>query len=326
MPSQFIVLIPTAFLGRRKACLMSRAFANLLLLAAAICWGTGNVAQQTVLEHIGPLMTTGLKSLIGAMVIMPYCLNADRERPPLESAGIAFGLVVILSFVAATTLMQIAYGLTTVTNAGFLVNIATVLTPIFAWLFLRQRPGNIIWFAAIATFFGAVLIGGGHIGALTSGDILSLGSAVCFAVWMVSLGEFVTRFGRVGLITIAQFGIAALICTPWGFAQEAPALAAIYAAAPELLYIGIVSTGGAYLLQAIAQRHTSSSEAAVIVSAEAVIGAFAAFLILGEHVSFERAIGAALIVVGIILVQIPTTRTRSQLDNAADLAALTPGK
>ncbi len=326
MPKWFGVHIHAAFLGRRKAYSVSRSFANLLLLAAAICWGTGNVAQQTVLEHIGPLTATGLKSLIAAIVILPWCLRRSSDPRPMDYLAKLLGLVVVLSFAAATALMQIAYGLTSVTNAGFLVNTATVLTPIFAWAFLRHRQSNTIWIAAFATFAGAILMGGGHINTLASGDLLSLASAVCFAVWMVSLGEFVTHYGRAGPVTIAQFSITALIFIPCGMVRETPALSEIYTAVPELLYIGIVSTGGGYLLQAIAQRHTSASEAAVIVSAEAVFGAIAAMLLLGEALSLERAIGALLIIASIVLVQIPPRRIQRNSNQSASLPVLTPGE
>ncbi|MGL4490158.1 MAG: DMT family transporter [Rhizobiaceae bacterium] len=303
---------------------MSRTFANLLLVLAAICWGMGNVAQQTVLEHIGPLMTTGLKSLIAAAVIMPFCLRASRSPHPLDRHGIDLAIVVTLSFVAATTLMQTAYGLTSVTNAGFLVNTATVITPIFAWVFLAQRPSNIIWFAALATFSGAVLMGGGHIGALSSGDLLALGSGICFAVWMVSLGAFVSHYGYAGEITIIQFCATALICTPAALALEANTASAILAALPQLLFIGVISTAGGYLLQAIAQRHTSAAEAAVIVSAEAVIGAVLAFILLGEQLNLERGFGAILIICSILLVQIPPKRLSRPAPKA--ITILTPGE
>lgn len=169
-------------------------------------------------------------------------------------------------------------------------------------------------------------MGGGHMTTFSSGDLLSLASAVCFAIWMISLGEFVTRYERAGLITILQFCLTALICLPVGLVIEMPTTTAIMAAAPELLFIGVISTGGAYLLQAIAQRHTSSSEAAVIVSAEAIFGAFAAMLILGEQLSNQRAIGACLIIASIILVQIPRTRRQKNHHMSIDQAILTPGE
>ena len=47
----------------------------------------------------------------------------------------------------------------------------------------------------------------------------------------------------------------------------------LIAALPELLVLGVLSTGVAYALQAVAQQFTSASEAAVLASAESVFGA-----------------------------------------------------
>ena len=47
----------------------------------------------------------------------------------------------------------------------------------------------------------------------------------------------------------------------------------LIAALPELLVLGVLSTGVAYALQAVAQQFTSASEAAVLTSAESVFGA-----------------------------------------------------
>jgi drug/metabolite transporter (DMT)-like permease len=305
---------------------MSRTFANFLLVVAAICWGTGNVAQQTVLEHIGPFLTTALKSLIAAIVILPFCLRPEIARTALNRSAMLLGFTVVSSFAVATILMQIAYGLTTVTNAGFLINTATVLTPIIAWVFLGHQPSNTIWFAAFVTLIGALLMGGGHIGTMTAGDLLCLAAAVCFAIWMISLGAFVMRYGRSGLVTLAQFVATSMICTPLALTFETSSLSSIYVAMPELFYIGIVSTGCAYFLQAIAQRHTSSCEAAVIVSAEAIFGAATAMLILSEQLNTQRATGAFLIIASIILVQLPTKRKTELSSNTIDLPLLTPGE
>ena len=50
----------------------------------------------------------------------------------------------------------------------------------------------------------------------------------------------------------------------------------LVAALPELLVLGVLSTGVAYALQAVAQQFTSASEAAVLASAESVFGGWVA--------------------------------------------------
>jgi drug/metabolite transporter (DMT)-like permease len=283
---------------------MTHGRANLLLVISAILWGAGNVAQQTVLQHIGPLTANGLRCLIACIVVLPFCFRSITHLRGLDASGKMLLAVTALSFSVASTFMQIGYGLTSVMNAGFLVNTATVLTPLVAWLILRQRPASITIPASAMCFLGACMMGGGSLSTLSVGDTLCLVSAVFYAIWMISLGEFVKRYGRAEMVTVMQFGLTAILCLALAGAGEQLRMPGILAAWPELIMLGVLSTGLAYLLQAIAQKSTSASEAAVIVSAEAVFGALAAAVLLGESLDATRAGGAVLICLGILTVQL----------------------
>lgn len=290
-------LILKPFLG---VCNVTRAQANGLLLIAAFMWGAGNVAQKTVLEDIGPLTAVGLRCLIAALVLAPFFARFDHKpmRGKFKSA-----LFIIATFAIAVTLYQISAGLTSVTNAGFLVNISIVTTPIAAWLLLRQKPCVMVWPAGLFALIGAYMMSGGVISELNLGDVLAIASAVLFSFWMVFLGHFVTLYGQAGLITLAQFFVTGFICLITGLLIEPVSVAGLTSALPELIILGVASTGIGYLFQAIAQTRTSASEAAIIVSGEAIFGAMFAFTLLGETLSLQGLIGAVLILSGIGLVQ-----------------------
>lgn len=279
---------------------MRRAQANGLLLLAALLWGAGNVAQKTVLEDIGPFTAVGLRCLIAALVLAPFFAPAIA----IPKAGeIKCAAMVIATFAVAVTLYQMASGLTTVTNTGFLVNTSTVITPIAAWLLLRLRTGYMVWPAAGLTLLGAFMMSGEIFVRLNPGDALAIAAAFFYSLWMIYLGQFVTRHGHAGLITLAQFVLTGLACLAIGLNFEPVSIAGLRAAVPELLMLGVVSTGMGYLLQAIAQGYTSASEAAVIVSGEAIFGALCAFILLGETLNNYGLIGAALIIGGIVTMQ-----------------------
>ena len=125
---------------------MSTTRAHLLLFVAAALWGFGNVAQKTVLEHLDPISVVGLRCLIGAALVAPLML-AERGGPP-GPGWIASLLRVCGLFAAAILVQQVAYLGTTVSNASFLVNTATVITPLAAWMMLRERPGGSVLAAA----------------------------------------------------------------------------------------------------------------------------------------------------------------------------------
>ena len=276
---------------------MSRPVANLLLLLAAALWGFGNIAQKMVLEHLDPFSAVGLRCLVGGLLILPL-LRLDRDGPLAPGFwSSAFRVAVILAL--ALTLQQTAYLSTSVTNAGFLVNTATVLTPILAWVLFRERTSARVWGAAVATMIGIFMLCGGLKG-FGRGDLVSLISALFYAVWMIELGRHMQTYGNPVRTACTQFLATAALALPFGAWWGSLSAGAVLAAAPELLVLGAGSTALAFGFQTIALRYTPPSHAAVIVSAEGVFGAMVAALFLGERMSITAFFGAALMLAAII--------------------------
>jgi drug/metabolite transporter (DMT)-like permease len=280
---------------------MGRAQANGLLFVAAFLWGIGNVAQKTVLEDLGPFTAVGFRCLIAALILAPFFarVTVQPSRDMFKSMSL-----VVLTFAVGVTLYQIATGLTTVTNAGFLVNVSIVVTPLFAWFLLKQNPVQAVWPAAALTILGAYMMSAGNLAHVNIGDGLAIAAALSYALWMIFLGRFVGQFGHAGFVSLLQFAVTGFTCLLIGFSFEPISSAQLISALPELLMLGVVSTGIGYLLQAVAQAHTSASEAAVIVSGEAIFGAACAFVFLGESLDAQGLLGAALILCGIGVVQL----------------------
>ncbi len=87
---------------------------------------------------------------------------------------------------------------------------------------------------------------------------------------------------------------------------------AIARAAPELLYAGIFSGGIAFVLQAICQRYTGATEAAVMLMAESLFAALFAALLLGEQLTPSGWVGCTLIFLSLVIAQLgPTIFARS---------------
>lgn len=253
---------------------MSPARAIATTLLASLAWGTGNVAQKTILDHLDSFAANGITALIA----------------------------VSLLFTLATTLLQFGYGLTSVANAGFLANTAAVLTPALAWACQRQRPTMAIWPASLLALSGIYLMTGGGWTTPAPGDLLALASALAFAFWMLAVGVYVRRTGRPILLTAVQLAVAGVVCTGLGAgANGLPDASALMQALPEILYIGVISKGLAYGLTAAAQAHLSATVVSVLVCAEAVFGALIAVVVLGESLGPMHAIGSACIFLGAVI-------------------------
>jgi drug/metabolite transporter (DMT)-like permease len=304
---------------------MTRLTASWVLLLAALCWGAGNVANKTVLQHLDPLTVMSLRCVLAALVIGPFAIPDLRQAANRDWIKSAVGLSI--PFAAALLLQQWAYGLTSVTNAGFLVNTATVMTPVLAWLLWGHRIGLAVTCAAPLTLVGALLMSGGHMSwaAINGGDLLCLASAAGYAVWMVALGRHAVRYGRPLGTTFVQFAVSAVLVLPVALWIKIPDFATLGQAAPDLFMLGVISTALAFGLMTWAQRYVTAPTAAIIVSAEGVFGALGARLVLGEQTSVIGICGAGLILCAIAIVALYDRVQHTPMQPGPNVAKVPPG-
>lgn len=287
---------------------MSRGFANVLLLIAALIWGTTFVAQQLGMAGVGPLMFTGVRFLLGALVILPLALRertrlADRgvrlERPDLLAAC---GLGVLLCL--GVVLQQIGIAGTSVSNAGFLTALYVPLVPLLGWVIHRQVPHLSLWPAALGCFVGTFLLGGGTFTDFNAGDFWVISSTLFWAAHVLWVGRVAARKGTPILVAFTQFVVCGLLATGAGLALEATTLTGLQTALPTILYGGLLSVGIGFTLQVVAQRHTRPAEAAILLSSEVLFAALAGALYLGERLAPIQLAGGVLIFACIVGVQV----------------------
>ncbi|MBB98244.1 MAG: EamA family transporter [Rhodobacteraceae bacterium] len=285
---------------------MSRPVANLLLLLAALIWGSAFVAQSTAMRDLGPLTFTGLRFLIAAIVVAPFAIreHANRALAPLTRGQMLRFTGLGLVFFLAIALQQTGMTVTTVTNAGFLTAIYVVLTPILGLLAFKERPHAVVWPAALVTLAGIWLLGGGGIDRLNAGDLLMIVCAVFWALHVCLLGGMAASSGRPLTLSAWQFAVVGIVAIVPGLILEPVSLQAIAAAGPEILYTSVFSGGLAYTLQTIGQRWTRAGDAAILLSSEALFGALFGALLLGERLTLAGLVGCMLIFFSIVAVQV----------------------
>lgn len=284
---------------------MSRLYANLLLLLAGAVWGMGFVAQSTAMDDVGPWTFTAAKFALATLSVLPFALResarAGAPMPKRAPAGfIAIGVMLFL----ASIIQQIGIVTTTVTNAGFLTGLYVVFTPFLALVLLRNRAHWVVWPSAIAAFAGIVLLGGGSVSALNSGDVLMIICAIFWALQILLVGVFAGPSGRPYTLSAVQFAVTTALATLGALVLEAPSFASLWAAWPEIVYGGVFSSGLAFTLQTIGQRHTTAPQAAIFLSSEALFAALFGVVLLGERIAAIGLLGCALIFAAMLAVEL----------------------
>lgn len=285
---------------------MSRVKANLVLLLAAAIWGGGFVAQSTAMDTIGPFWFVGLRFAIAAIAVLPFALMEQKRLGSAPDANDlrAFLLVGLALFGGAIT-QQIGLQTTTVTNSSFLTGLYVVFVPILSILLFRRAPHWIIWPVALLALVGIFLLGGATVETISTGDLWSIACAVFWGLQIVLAGHVMRSSPRPLALSVTQFATCAVLSLAMGLALAEPiSMQAISASLAEILYVGLISSGLAFVLQVIGQRYTTAPQAAIFLSSEALFGAFFGAFLLGETLPSIGYLGCGLIFIAMLTVEI----------------------
>ncbi|MCM1989884.1 DMT family transporter [Oceanirhabdus seepicola] len=281
--------------------------ADLALLIVAAVWGGGFVAVKDALDSTSPYFIMTMRFAI-ATLFMGIFFWKKIKKIDKESlkAGIIIGIILFLAFAFQTIGLQY----TTASKQSFVTAVYVVMVPFLYWIVTKKRPKvyNIlaaflclggIWFLTLS---GEATVGESFI---NKGDSLTLICALLFAAHIVAVGHYAQKHDPI-ILTVIQLGVSGIlsfICmillkqTPTQLGKEAMI---------PILYLAVLSTFLAFLIQNVAQKYTYSTHAALIMCLEALFGAIFAVIILNEALTVKMIIGCVLIFVSILISELGT--------------------
>lgn len=286
----------------------------LLLLLTAIIWGFAFCAQSKGMEHVGPFAFNCLRSLIGALFLIPcyhfldrlkpsYQLEAERKlsRKVLLVGGICCGIV----FSVASCAQQIGIKYTTVGKAGFITATYILIVPLLG-LFMGKKCNMYIWLGVGLAVIGLYLLCITEKLTIQKGDLYVLACAFLFSLHILVIDYFSPKCESVRLSCI-QFLVAGILCSvPMLAVEGLPSWSSVLAAKYSILYAGILSSGVAYTLQIIAQKDFNPTIASLIMSLESTFAVIGGWLILNQKLTLREFFGCALMFIAIVIAQIPS--------------------
>lgn len=292
---------------------------SLILITAALIWGLAFVAQSGAADLVPPFIFNALRSFIGAFALyLFYLLMNRKEKNPFfpktkKERNIYYisGLVCGICLAVSVNFQQfgIAFypkGVASEARAGFITALYVILVPIFS-VFARKKLKPIIWVAVLIALFGVYkLCFSGGFDKIYLGDILVFCCAICFSLHIMAVDKFVVFTGGVKL-SIMQFLVCGVFSLLLSLIFELPQISIpnIISAAPQILYLGIMSSGVAYTLQIVGQKYAEAAVASISMSLESVFAALGGWVISGNKLSFSEILGCALVFAAITVAQIP---------------------
>ena len=156
---------------------------------------------------------------------------------------------------------------------------------------------------------GLYLLSGAGVTAINKGDLLTLGSALAFAVQITLIDRLSGDLDGLRLNCIQSLVCSALSAVMM-FLSETPVMANILSCWLPLAYAGVLSMGVAYTLQIIGQKHLEPAGASPIMSLESVFAAVFGTLLLKEVMNTRELFGCVMVFAAVILSQIPIPVTK----------------
>jgi len=277
---------------------------DVLLLIAAVIWGSAFVAQRIGAEHVGVFLFNGGRFLLGA-ILLALVLIIRREKPNFSNLKSLYIPGIILY--VASALQQAGMAYTSAGNAGFITGLYVILVPVIAAIVLKTKIRFQVWMGAILAVAGMYLLSVNKAFHIEKGDALIMISALFWALHVLVIGRYALQIPAIQLAT-GQFFICGTLNVISGLFVGGQSLSGFAPALYPILYTGIFSTAIAFTLQVAGQRLTQPGDAAIIMSLEAAFAALFGYLVLNEILNTRQIIGVTLMFAGMLLSQIRFTK------------------
>ena len=290
---------------------------NLMMLLTALIWGTAFVAQSNAMDSVDPFSFMAARYLLGALVLLPVIAvfskkDNNESKKTLWIGGISCGVILFV----ASALQQWGLVFTTTAKAGFITTLYVVFVPL-AGLFFKRKPAPIVWIGVALSTVGFYLLCMTERFTLELGDFLVLLCAIAFTGHIMVIDHFSPKVDGVKLSCI-QFLICGLLSLIAALILGPCKPNELLAAWLPIAYTGVLSSGVAYTLQILAQKFTDPVMVSLIGSLEAVFATLSGYVfwklgyIGNGDVTPRQLIGCALVFIAVILVQLPTPKSKKQ--------------
>ncbi|MEC5188678.1 EamA family transporter [Geobacillus thermodenitrificans] len=278
--------------------------ASVYLSLAASIWGGMYVVSKYVLDYIPPFTLVWLRYAI-ALVVLVAIVAAKRE--PLPKHGRDWGMVIAIGVIGYIVSISLQFVGTKWSNAHT-ASLITASTPAFVVLFARWLLGEALTWRKLAALLLAtagviVIVGLGDGGESTfAGNMALVGAAVTWALLSVLVKMASARLTVLSITTFAIL-VAFIGMTPM-LMVESPELTAVHWNALVVLgvlYLGIVSTAGAFFLWNKGLEMIDAGIGSLFFFFQPLVGSLFGWLFLHEQLDVSFWIGGVLIVAGVVV-------------------------
>jgi drug/metabolite transporter (DMT)-like permease len=300
------VTAPAASSAPTRSPTQAFSASDFALLAIIFIWGTNYTVVKESLDAIPAPAFMALRFALAA-VAMAVVLHVQEGWKPLPRATlfklVGLGLV-------GHTVYQVCFVLgvahTTASNSGMLTAGTPVVIALLGALFGLDRLSRPLLIGLVLAVPGMLLIvsarGGGVGGGPRLGDFLILASSLCWALYTVGI-----RWVGPGVSALRVTALTMLVGAPGVVAVGLPSVSRLDLGAISLgawagvVYSALVPLVLAYVVWGRSVQSVGASRTAIYNSGIPVVAALTAWGVRGEQPTWLQAVGAVLVITGVLV-------------------------
>jgi len=289
-----------------------KLFSFICAISCSFIWGSAFVAQDMGMDHIGPFTFTGARMVIAFISLLPFFFIYEFKK--IKKSKINFNIIFLyiclLGFLLSVgmSLQQFALLRTDVANTAVFTILYVVLVPFVAYFLFSKNIHWSIWPSVLMCLLGGFLLTEFDDVTIRAGDTLSVINAFFWAFHIVFISKFLRIFNYPVTIATFQCLVGAVVALVPAYVFEEIVFSNILLEYQELLYVGVLSSGIAFLLQIYAQQNLSPAPVAIILSLEGAIAAIFGWMLLDQFLNEVKIFGILVILIAVIFAQIVPLR------------------
>lgn len=283
---------------------------DLSLVVVCLIWGATFILVKQALPDISTLLFLTLRFTAAAFMLA--VIFRKQFRSPNLRASLRAGILAGLCLFSGYVLQTFGLKYTSASKTGFITGLYIPLVPLFSGLIYRKIPQISEIFGVLIAFAGMALMTiQTDLVDINRGDLLVAGCAVVYAFHILLLGRF-SASSNLGILIVTQIATGMCVGALTFSLVEPVRLHWTTPVWVALLVTSLLATALAFSVQTWAQRYSSPTRTALIFSMEPVFAWVTSYLVAGEVLSRRGTVGAALILAGILLVELKPLRAGNE--------------
>ncbi len=287
-------------------------FAAATMVVLCICWGLQQVAVKMAAPDLDPVMQLGLRSLVAAVLVYGVMLWQGHRISPRDRTwwpGILAGALFALEFLA----VSVGLTFTSASHMVVFLYIAPIFTALGLHVFVKgehlhkgQWIGVAVAFAGLAlAFSNGLSTRDGDWQRMLIGDVLGVVGGLFWAATTVAVRCTALSEAPPTQTLLYQLGFGALLLIGVGLLSPHPVAFSLTGVAwASLLFQAVIVAFFSFLAWFWMLRRYLASRLSVFSFLTPLFGVAFGVLLLGDALEPRFLAGAALVLVGIVLVNL----------------------